>query len=410
MAILLGVLLVLFFYRDRTNSNILKQAESEFSLIEDHSSKGKAYSSSQTKNKSDSEDVVRHIETTWTNPHFANDQERSENRVVSTAFDTPREQRIQMVETRRSHVDKWRNEYSSEVFNRAIQLFEKDQLSMVDMEELNVLEFVFPHTVRQNSVENNQIVFRMLSSFLSSDEKWALEQRQTVLRWIGKIQTPESVALLLETIHGVPDLETAAIGQLAQTGSDRWGGRFQNELSPVLENAWRKASGAGAYEAALAGGIIQVGASSGLEILIDSISVGASSVEELKALQRHEITPTEAWHYAILHLERFRNPQGFDFLENILMEEESTPVERYVAGEALSSTVSPEAFEALLRWAGAASAAEAGLATRWFSRIRDPKSRELVVQMISSASSDVDTHFADPYILNAIIQTMNTRQ
>ena len=160
-------------------------------------------------------------------------------------------------------------------------------------------------------------------------------------------------------------------------------------------------------DAALASAIAQVGAPSGVRALLDEVARNAPSIAALDRIEANDDTIDQRWEVAYLQLKRFRNPDGLPVLEVALRGADSSGVERYAAGEALSSTVLPEAFEILLRWAANTTAADADLATRWFSRIRDPRSAQLVSGVLQSMDEKPVMQFSDPVVLQAVEDAVN---
>ncbi len=203
--------------------------------------------------------------------------------------------------------------------------------------------------------------------------------RQQLPPMLGRSATPRTLGILLARTREESDPEQRrqyheAIWIAANT---RWNDRFHPELSPPLETAWsqqRQGSQPSTLNT-LASAIARIGANSGVELLLDALANGGS-LDEIGADKSPDVlTAAQA-------LATVRNPAAVPLLHNRLMQAEvGTPI--YLAsGNALANIGGEAATQALLDWARIASDDSAGLARRWFSRIRDTASMEAATRFL----------------------------
>ncbi|MGZ8245303.1 hypothetical protein [Methylomagnum sp.] len=121
---------------------------------------------------------------------------------------------------------------------------------------------------------------------LLRDENLLFQVRSQLVELLGEIATPEALALLLDLAdQGMESpLYAPALNTISHIGENRWGGRFHEELSPLLEQAWKDAGNTDwPYLMAVTQAIVGIGAPSGMGLLLDTLagrdSAAASSGE-----------------------------------------------------------------------------------------------------------------------------------
>ncbi len=103
--------------------------------------------------------------------------------------------------------------------------------------------------------------------------------RAQLVDLLGEIATPEALALLLEVAgQGMESpMYAPALNSISHIGENRWGGRFHEELSPLLEEAWKAADDQDRpYLVAVTRAIVGIGAPSGIGLMLDTLA-GKSS-------------------------------------------------------------------------------------------------------------------------------------
>lgn len=99
--------------------------------------------------------------------------------------------------------------------------------------------------------------------------------RAQLVDLLGEIATPEALALLLELAgQGMESpMYAPALNSLSHIGENRWGGRFHEELSPLLEEAWKTADDRDwPYLVAVTRAIVGIGAPSGIGLMLDTLA------------------------------------------------------------------------------------------------------------------------------------------
>lgn len=99
--------------------------------------------------------------------------------------------------------------------------------------------------------------------------------RAQLVDLLGEIATPEALALLLDLAgQGMESpMYAPALNSLSHIGENRWGGRFHEELSPLLEEAWKTADERDwPYLVAVTRAIVGIGAPSGIGLMLDTLA------------------------------------------------------------------------------------------------------------------------------------------
>lgn len=144
--------------------------------------------------------------------------------------------------------------------------------------------------VEQRAYQQIPIVNAMLAESLRSDGGADIYQeianllrdvslpfqvRSQLVELLGEIATPEALALLLDLAdQGMESpMYAPALNAISHIGENRWGGRFHEELSPLLEQAWKSMESSDwPYLVAVTQAIVGIGAPSGIGLLLDTLA------------------------------------------------------------------------------------------------------------------------------------------
>lgn len=110
---------------------------------------------------------------------------------------------------------------------------------------------------------------------LLRDGNLLFQIRSQLVELLGEIATPEALALLLDLAdQGMESpMYAPALNTISHIGENRWGGRFHEELSPLLEQTWKSmASSDWPYLVAVTRAIVGIGAPSGIALLLDALA------------------------------------------------------------------------------------------------------------------------------------------
>jgi len=205
-------------------------------------------------------------------------------------------------------------------------------------------------------------------------------QKLELVQMLGSTATPEALGILLQIGQQnlLPDLQEAVNNMIGSIGDVQWGGRFHEELSPMLERAWETSDATPGYKEALAKAIAGVGARSGIELLYAEAARGGKTVSEFSA-QENNMT----WHVLDV-FQTIRNPDAVPVLATRLAAQPLDNLELVLSGASLASMGRPEATSALLHWAESSPRDVGQVLEPWLSEVRDPDSLELLKQSIGS--------------------------
>jgi hypothetical protein len=222
-------------------------------------------------------------------------------------------------------------------------------------------------------------VYTTIESLLLGAELEHGEKAQLV-EMLGRTATPESVRLLIDLAqrNSLPELQPLIHLMIRDTGDFQWEGRFHEELSPILEQAWGPAEAARGLREPLANAIAGVGARSGIELLYREALRGGETVAEFSSQQDNL-----AWHVMDV-FQKIRNPAAVPLLADRLGEQPLDNLALGLSGSALAAMGRPEATSALLRWAEQSQRDVGQLAEPWFSEVRDPDSLALLEKAVAA--------------------------
>lgn len=210
---------------------------------------------------------------------------------------------------------------------------------------------------------------------LVNDPNLSIESKSLLVDLLGEIATTEAMAaLMLVAQEGKNSpLYLASLQGISQIAANHWGGRFHEELSSGLENAWQDLQSKDpAYAATLAKAIANIGAPSGMEVLFNSLT---DPSRQANADDRSRLKQKTAF----AAIPEVKNPAAIEVLSQRFMQDSIETPGFEVSGLALASMGSPDATENLLNWAEIAPAGAASRVEDWISRIHDSASVDMLL-------------------------------
>lgn len=212
-------------------------------------------------------------------------------------------------------------------------------------------------------------------AMLLNDPIRSVAEKNLLVGLLGEIATPDALTELMNLAQegNQSPLYLASLQAISQVASNRWGGRFHEELSSTLELAWQDMQGSDpAYAATLAKSIASIGTPAGVNALLDALTDPSRQInvdDKLRLKQKA----------AFAVLPDVRNPAAIETLtQHITADSMETPGFE-VSGLALASMGVPEATEQLLNWSQTAPASAASRVEDWFSKVQDSASVELLL-------------------------------
>jgi len=232
---------------------------------------------------------------------------------------------------------------------------------------------------------------------LLNDPVRSVAEKNLLVGLLGEIATQDALTELMNLAQegNQSPLYLASLQAISQVASNRWGGRFHEELSPTLELAWQDMQGSDpAYAATLAKSIASIGAPAGVNALLDALTDPSRQInvdDKLRLKQKA----------AFAVLPDVRNPAAIETLtQHITTDSMETPGFE-VSGLALASMGVPEATEQLLNWSQTAPASAASRVEDWFSKVQDSASVDLLLARQPSLN------FQDPAVESAFERTLD---
>ncbi len=228
------------------------------------------------------------------------------------------------------------------------------------------------------------------------------ENALAFIRAIGATQTPETTQILLSLLDSIPPGEDRrlVLELVANTGSNHWNGSYHDELSPVVERAWKQPGHDSETQQALAKALGEIGAESGIQLLLDQLETYDGNFENLRS------QPDARFASALQGLSKVDNPSSIPPLANWLRSSEYPEWRRDMAGTTLAQMGSPRATEVLLEWALTASDTDTEQATAWFNAVRDSESHDFLTGYLLSTPEET---FTSQAVREAIIQGLGRR-
>ncbi|MGI9212383.1 MAG: HEAT repeat domain-containing protein [Methylococcaceae bacterium] len=229
-------------------------------------------------------------------------------------------------------------------------------------------------------------------ALLLGDPSLSLGSKNLVVGLLGEIATTEAMSELISLAEegNESPLYLASLQAIAQIASNRWGGRFHEELSTGLETAWQNLQNKDpAYAATLAKAIASVGAPRGVDTLLNSLTDPSrqGTVDDSMRLKQKT---------AFAAIPEVRNPAAIQTLSERVNQDSIETPGFEISGLSLASMGIPEATEQLLNWSETAPADAANRVEDWFSKIQDSASVNLLLTRqpeLNFQSSEVESAF-----------------
>ncbi|NJD06517.1 MAG: hypothetical protein FIA97_08445, partial [Methylococcaceae bacterium] len=106
-------------------------------------------------------------------------------------------------------------------------------------QQLPILNALLAEALRNHG---DVAVYQEIATLLQ-DRDLSLRAKSLLIDLLGEAATPEALGLLLEVARQgrQSPLYGPSLNTIAHIGDNHWGGRFHDELSPILEDAWSEA-------------------------------------------------------------------------------------------------------------------------------------------------------------------------
>jgi hypothetical protein len=220
------------------------------------------------------------------------------------------------------------------------------------------------------------------------------DEKILVVDLLQRTATPDTLYILIESAKK-PDIHQkdhkTILAGIANFGKYGWKDTFHEELSPILEEEWIYSSELGnSYKAAIANAIASVGSERGVTLLINSLSSDSDKVD-----RQTKIIIGKAF-------SRIKNPAAIKPLSEILFNESNYGNSIWqVSGDTLSNMEHPDATRTLLNWAQTSDSEDLIWVERWFGKVRDPRSIEIMEDsIIRDTYQNNDVYFTIKNIVN----------
>jgi uncharacterized protein YxeA len=260
----------------------------------------------------------------------------------------------------------------SVLFNKWVDLMAS---STKDFTQIGLLNRALAYQLQRHGSEDD---FSIIAEYFL-DSSQPLENRFQLCKILGHAATPETLKILLDfNINPAePELKFETLKQIISTADNRWEGRFHEELSPLYEQEWNTNLDNLKYATAIALGIAKIGSPDGVELLLSEIINASKSTHDLAYQNDIKVQA------ALLAINKIRNPRAIMVLSRGLRDQDYDDVELVICGTSLSAMGLPGATQALLTWARNAHENVTPLAKKWFSRVRDTKSLQVINKFLN---------------------------
>jgi hypothetical protein len=313
----------------------------------------------------------------------------------------PLEEMRQRFAARTEFAQRLQKESAADLLSRLGTLWNATGVASPASEEKALVMMALTRALHSVEAISNGEVYEQLGALLEGTAL-SLTAKLEIASMLGSVQTPQSVRILLGEYQKAADsnLRESLGNAIARTGENRWEGQIHEDLSPPLEAAWPLAKDDPKLAQALADGLAKVGTQNGVQLLVGEVLRSAQTLEGLSDLKDVQ------GQAAFLALEKVRNPNAIAVLSAGLTKPDSSDLQRYVCGTSLAAMGKADATQALLRWAATAPDQEAVWAERWFGRMRDTGSFQLVATALSETSA---IKFTSAPVQNAVANGQRNR-
>jgi len=155
------------------------------------------------------------------------------------------------------------------------------------LQQLPILNALLAESLRSHA---DAVVYGEISSLLGAPDL-SLQAKSLLIDLLGEAATPEALQLLLEAASegSRSPLYGPSLNTISHIGDNHWGGRFHEELSAVLEQAWSGDIGEAALVRAITRAIVAVGSPSGIQMLLDTLAGRGSVDDSMEVLRSKQI-------------------------------------------------------------------------------------------------------------------------
>lgn len=274
------------------------------------------------------------------------------------------------LEERQGVLDSLSQQSSAQILNAWLELAH-------DKEDIGKLEAV--SRILSNSLHSDdphEAEYAQLKAF-AFDSSGDTEQKLAAIRLLGRIATPNSLAILLDLFHQNPDptIQEAVLAQIKHTADERWEGRSHMELSPLLETEFSKTDSNSKEFQILASSISKIGAPTGINLLLENILTQSLTKSRSAGI---DDDPTA---YLIAVLKKVDNPANIPMLKkNLTVAQSPDDLLLVLSGNILVSIGGRDALSPVLDWAKSSDDDASQLIESWIYQVKDTESMELLKQ------------------------------
>lgn len=308
----------------------------------------------------------------------------------------------------------WRNQAPAQLWQRWQIL-----LKQRNFQQMPIMGFMLAESLRKAPDPD---VYQGIAALLAH-RNIPVEGKALLVGLLGEIATPDSLTQLLQIAenHQSSPLYIPVLQVIAHIGDNRWDGRFHEELSPILEEAWNSTEiGDPVFIDAIANAIAVLGAPTGVYQLLSTVAGEnrSNDSEDKKRIKQRA---------AFGAIPKTRNPGAVPTLSSWLNAggSASTPsgatvqnagvtatptVVTELSGQALAEIGTPAATEAILTWAGTASGSDARLLEDWLSKINDAESMAMIASYAGGDISAGSGSLQSPEVADALNQFVSEMQ
>ncbi|MSU55298.1 MAG: hypothetical protein EXS46_02040 [Candidatus Taylorbacteria bacterium] len=219
--------------------------------------------------------------------------------------------------------------------------------------------------------DSEQKISPIYSKFASAlhDPKIDRDIKISLIRVLGDTATTGALKIIIENLLTDTDSKLTAEYQqaISRSADMRWGDRFNEELSPILEAAYKnsvKSNNTNVWT--LSSTLAGIGAPTGIALLLeDAIKKGEG--------------PSNSARFALL---KTRNPRAIAVLAKGLRDQEVGNLELIICAKTLAAMGSSIATKEIIDWAKGRDASYAPLVKSLLLKMRDTDSVDLVKKVI----------------------------
>lgn len=259
-----------------------------------------------------------------------------------------------------------------ELFGRWIE----EAHSAGDLLRLEFIAGALVFRLRDGGTELPAVVTAMMEfAELAENEPY---HRWQIIATLGEAATPQTMEVLLEAAASADaDLRLWSISWIARLGDQKWAGRYHEELSTGLENAWSHTTDERLKES-IGLSLARVGAPSAVRLLLTDVLVGGRTIEEF------EVRKTRSALVAFDALSEVTNPTAVPVLAEAIRKGGDQEMTVVAAWASLSHMGLAQASAELLLWTQEALIDVGAFPNEWVLMVRDEASVPLIANAVTS--------------------------